>query len=210
MSTYSSKTNLFTYLLAPSGLSLLVCAGGAVLLLFAKASHTLGTGASFYRLLLGDEASGNLVLLTRQDFSNAVMFFDRPLINNVLLFGFWALVGILVWFLLTNTSLLFGEIGDDLEEVNHSPAEGLHPFVRTGQKVGFQLAMLFVTFAYIYILKVIFLDLITDFFISGLGLNWTIPGVLTMFLAAIVLTLAFHVLTVLFRLLFLRPRLLGD
>ncbi|MBI1857152.1 hypothetical protein HY003_03105 [Candidatus Saccharibacteria bacterium] len=208
-----SKLKLVGDIVAPSGLSLAIVSTVSALLLLAGAANVLGTTTSFYRLLLGDYASGGLVESTRQDFLTVFTFFENTTLNNILLFVFWGIIGLAVWFVVSNTTTLFGELGEDLQEIRdedgipHPDHSALRDTVLRGL---YHVAVVMIIMIYVFFLWSVFFRWLIDVFISGFGVQITPSGAFTMFSAWLVACLACHVLVVLLRLLFLRQRLLGD
>lgn len=209
---YESKLSFLKDLLTPSGLSLTITSALATFLILAGSSQVLGSAVPIYRLLLGDNASSALVEITRQDFIDAFTLFDNPLLNNILLFAFWMLVGITVWILVQNGTSLFNEIGDDFQKVHYEHHEIRHykkAFAPTAQKVVFHFTMIIIIGLYLYLLWSVVYRWLVNVFISGLGVRLTPPGIFVMLVAIASMALALHILTIFFRLLFTRARLLG-
>lgn len=207
-----SKLPLLEDLLTPSGLSITVTFLTAAFLILAGSSQVLGSAVPIYRLLLGDNANSAVVEITRQDFIDAFKLFDNPALNNILLFVFWMLVGITVWILIQNSASLFNEIGEDFQEVRYERQE-IRPdkkaFLRTAQKLVFHFTMLVVIGVYLYLLWSVVYRWLINVFISGLGVRLTPSGIFIMLVAIAAMALALHILTIFFRLLFTRTRLLG-
>lgn len=207
-----SKLPLIIELLKPSGLSFVLTSMISVFLLLMGTSKGLGSSEPLFELLLGDYASGGLLEITKRDFLDAFTFFDNALLNNFLLVLFWAMVGAIAWYILTQAISLFDEINDDITEVSYK-RQGLrhdsHHLVETLTKVFYHFGLLVVIVVYVYFLRAVIAQWLSDIFIRGIGVKLTFSGGAIMLLAIVGMTLALHGLTLLLRLLFARQRLFG-
>jgi hypothetical protein len=210
---HKSKLDLLGNLISPSGLSLAFTGIISALFLVIGASNFLGTATPFYRLLLGNQASGELVDITKQNFLIVFKLFDNPWLNNLLLFAFWALVGLVIWILLNNSASLFSEIGEDLQEVTYTGSQPQHnhsALVQTFKQAMYHIAILVIISVYVVFFWTIVLPWLIAVYITGVGSTFTASGLLAIAAAIYMMMLALHILTILFRLLFLRTRLFGD
>jgi len=202
------KLKRLTILLTPSLLSgSIAIVLSVIILLTTTWSYSVGSGA-IYNLLFGKNSSVELIRTSKSSisaFTNTI--FDNSILNKVLYFAFWMLVGLVVYIVLyllikgTSSAIedareaTYANIGKDEVARSFGLRAGLHLLVLAGW------AIYWVVFARIVFP---FSILATH---SGLSELPHMTGWLFSLLGLAVLTLSLHIHVVFLRLLVLRVRL---
>lgn len=92
---------------------------GAVILISAGTFIKYGK-VSFYNLLLGSDSSPDLINKTHEIISDFYqLIFGNSLLNKILFFVFWMMIGLIVYFFIMSTSHTIGEADEAVHELGY-------------------------------------------------------------------------------------------
>lgn len=204
-----NKKRLGLTLLPSTASSIGVVLMGGLILLVSTWSYGLGSGR-LYDFLFGAHSSAELIQTSRGTFStiNNVVF-GNPLLNKILFFVFWMLIGLIVYVLLHGFLKGVSTAAEEVEEsryVNAGKAHNIKQFeVRTAVRAIVAVAWL--------LYWVLFIKILLPFSVLivrlGISANATDRSWLYVLSGAITLVLSLHLHVVWIRLLALRVRLFG-
>jgi hypothetical protein len=194
----------------PSGMSLILATIGALLMLFAANSGLVANGGFISDLFLGKNSPQDLVESARQTtLEISQLTLGNETLNKILFFGFWMMIGLVVYVAFSTIGHIFIETGQDIGSIHNAGARK----AQLEQTILLRLAIRTASFLGLIFFGLLFIKLIFPFSIlasrAWLGSLNTISGWLYGLLGLIVLVLSIHVVIVLLRFLLLRPRLLG-
>lgn len=183
----------------------------AILLLTAANFSFLVSSGLLYDGLLGENSSLDLIQSSR-DSASAISqtIFGNPILNQVIFFAFWMMVGLFVYVSITALGQTFSEAENDLKSFRYVHARKKlierNILVRLAIRIGGLLAGLLFGW--------VFLRLLFPFsvFSSRVGLDQLSKpiGWLYIALAGIVMILSLHTLVIIARLIVVRPRVFGS
>lgn len=114
----NQKLKTIGLLIAPS-LGSTIGVLGAVLVVFAGTFVKYGR-VGFYDLLLGSESSPDLINKTHDIISEFYqLVFGNSTLNKILFFGFWMMIGLIVYFFIMSTSHTIGEADEAVHELSY-------------------------------------------------------------------------------------------
>lgn len=180
-------------------------------LLFVSVFLGLGnSGNSFYELLFGSASSPELINSARSNFDEVSQaFFNNPLISNVLFFGFWLLVGLVVYALISGSGATIGAAHQLVEEEKmiHAHKQNLEKEFLT--RAVLRVAALLAWVLYMVVFFRLFLPFAMLSFQVATQSSFSVSNVLTGTLGYLVIFTSLHLHVVFLRCLLLRPRVIG-
>lgn len=180
-------------------------------LLFVSVFLGLGnSGTSFYELLFGPASTPELISSTRSTFDSlSQSFFGNPLINNVLFFGFWLLIGLVAYAFVSGTGATIGAAHQLVEEEKmiHAHKQNLEKELIT--RLVLRAAALLAWVLYMVVFLRLFLPFAMLSFQVATQASFSVSSVYTTALGYLVIFTSLHLHVVLLRCLLLRPRVIG-
>lgn len=183
--------------------------GAAGLLLITNASF-LQNGGFINTLLLGQTSDSGLIAIAEQTrFELSELTLGNPLLNKILFFLFWMMVGLVVYIIINTIGQTISMVTSTIEEQKYFHARKTQIqesfWLRSAVRLAAIIGLLFFYGLFISFIMP-FSTLAAQAWLGGLQtvIGWFYGG-----LGFIVLVLALHVFAVLFRLIALRPRLFG-
>lgn len=196
--------------LLPSMLSGIMTVVLAVAILLGGTwSHGLGKGL-LYDFLFGSHSSAELIQTSQGTFSAfGNIVFGNPLLNKILFFVFWMLIGLIVYVLLHGFLRGVSTAAEEVEESRYVNANKAHHFKQLEVRTAVRLAVitawiiysvLFIKILLPYSVLVVRLSIVSQ--APGNSWLYALSGVIT-------LLLSLHLHVIWLRLLTLRVRLFG-
>lgn len=183
---------------------------GAVIILLVINSSILEAGGFWTTLLLGQDSSAGLEAVARDtSFELSELTLGNPTLNKLLFFGFWMLIGMVVYVSLTTISSVFGEVGDTVEKMKFIHARRDQIAESFFLKLGIRLASILGIIIFYLVFARLLLPFSSLASRAWLGALDKPIGWLYGTLGFVVLVLAIHIFIVLFRVLIVRPRIFG-
>jgi len=180
-----------------------------VLLVAVNFSYLLRSGV-IYDAIFGRGTPYDLIQSSRDTISliNQTVL-GNPVLNKVLFFGFWVMVGLLVYALITTFGQSIAETEEEIKSLNYIHARKTQIEQELFLRLALRLGGLLAAFIYGWI----FIRLIFPFcvYASRVGLaNLShLSGWLYLALSFVILLPALHGIVIVLRLIVLRPRLYG-
>lgn len=200
-------TGLFT---SPSALSIGLVVVTAALLLGAANMTFLSDTGLLQNTIFGSDSEFGLIETSASSWSAITeTVLGNPILNKVLFFGFWMMIGLVVYAILTTVGQSLAEAGEEFESMKYVHARKQ----LIEQDLFFRLTVRAVACIGLLLLSWVFFKLVLPFsviasrvWLNDLStpINW-----LYGFLGLTVLLLALHIFVILLRLLVLRPRIFG-
>lgn len=195
----------------PSILSAALAVFGSILILILTNLSFLINSGLFYEALLGKGSSIDLIQSshdTLTSFSDLTL--GNTIFNKILFFGFWMMVGLLVYASIISISHVFGEVEQDVQSMHY-----LHTRKRfVEQRALLRFALRGAALLGFMLLSWVMLRVLLPFCILSVrvGLNQLSQpsGWGYCVLGFAVLTLCLHLYAIIFRLLTLKPRVFGN
>jgi hypothetical protein len=177
------------------------------LLVITGVYYALGNG-TIYEFLLGKDSSAELISQSKgslDTFSNTV--FGNPILNKLLYFAFWMLIGLVVYFILYFIIRGASNTVENIEEAQYKSSRANDMLESTSFRLAVRLAFIGVWVGYC----VVFLKLLLPFSVLSTRIaisDFPDPtGLLYGVLGVTVLLLSLHLHVVFLRLIALRVRL---
>ncbi len=183
--------------------------GAVVLLAGANFSYLLRSGL-IYDLIFGKGTPYDLIQTSRDTVSviNQTVL-GNPLLNKLLFFGFWMMVGLVVYAVISTFGQTLAETGEELKSLRYIHARK----TQIEQDILLRLSLRITGVLAAFLYGWLFMRLILPFCVFasrvGLGSLSQISGWFYLLLSLVVLLLALHAIVVIARLIVLRPRLYG-
>lgn len=196
-------------LLLPSVGSAFLCTGLSIATLaIASLLYNAHTGF-LYTLLFGPDSSVDLIQSARGTFDAIFQTtFSNPVLNKVIFFAFWCLVGLVVYALLSGIGKTTSVIAETAEQMHY-----LHAKKRQfEEQLGLRVIVYTMTGLLGFLYSIFFFKTLLPFSIlcGRIGISaLNFSGWLYVMAGTVVLTLSYHIFIVLIRLLLLRPRIYG-
>lgn len=204
------KLQLTALFCGPTFLSSVVTGATALILLtVANFSYLLRSGL-IYDAIFGKGTPYDLIESSRTAAAaiNQTVL-GNSLLNKLLFFGFWIMIGLLVYALLSTVGQTIAETEQELKSLRYIHARR----AQIEQDILLRLALRFTGLLAAFIYGWIFIRFILPFciFASRVGLgNLSQPsGWFYLVLSPVVLLVALHIIVIILRLIVLRPRLYG-
>jgi hypothetical protein len=196
--------------ISPSSTGIVLVFGVSFLLLLMANLSFLNGNGWIYNAIFGPDSPVELIQTSRDTFSTINQtVLGNPVLNKVLFFVFWMLVGLVVYVLLTTIGQTVGEASEELGSLRyiHARKELIerHFLLRQAMRASAVLGLFLLGWIVIQLVFP-FSVLASRIWLSSLAtpINW-----LYGFLGLVVLALSLHVAIILLRLFLLRPRLSG-
>lgn len=180
-----------------------------IILLVAGLIDTTKSGV-FYSLLFGGDSSLALISSGRSLFENVfALIFGNKWLNKFVFMAFWALVGLIAYFLFSGVERTRSTISSLKEQAHYQNTRRSQLEATIGIRLIItSFALLILGLFLVALIRILLPYAILSERIGLSGLD-TLDGWFYLFLAMFTLLISFHVLVVLLRLAFLRPRLFG-
>lgn len=196
-------------LLTPSLASVVLCGGLSLLVLVISSLIYNSRTNVLFDLLFGPDSSAELIQSGRGSIGaiNEAVF-GNPILNKVIFFVFWCLVGLIIYFLISGVGKTTAVVAETTHQLHYLNAKRQQIEEQLGLRIMMRSMGLLAAFLYgIFFFKVLFpfSILCGRIGISILGLS----GWLYFMAGLIVLVLSLHIWIVLLRFISLRPRLYG-
>lgn len=197
-------------LIMPSLASTLVCIGTSAMVLGGAALSYNSRSGFLYQLLFGPDSSVDLIASGRGTLDTIFQTtFGNPLLNKIIFFAFWCLVGLVVYFLLTGAGKTTSVISDATHQLHYFNARKK----QFEQELGMRLIIAAMATLFGFIYAAFFIRTLLPFSILcgriGASNLSNASGWLYALAGFTVLSLSLHIFIVTLRLLLLRPRLYG-
>jgi len=202
------KLKQLAVLLSPSFLSGSLCVSSSIIVLLgATWSYSVGTGA-VYNFLFGPGSSAELISSSRTSISvffNTV--FGNSILNKTLYFGFWMMVGLIVYVIIMGLIHGTSTAVRDVEEVTYTNVKKHDKYKTFGLRIGIHLLVAVAWALYcVFFVKIFFPFSILAARVGFVQLPH-ITGWLYSPLSFVILTLSLHIHVIFIRLVVLRLRL---
>ncbi len=197
-------------LVTPSLASVLFCSGiSAFMLLIATLSYNARTGF-LYDLFFGPNSSTEVIQAGRNTVDTIFdTTFSNPVLNKLVFFAFWCLVGLVIYMLLTGLGKTSVSLSDTAHRLFYFSAKR-QVFE---EDIGKRLIIASVALLLGFIYSIFFIQTLLPFSILcgriGIGNLNNISGWLYTLGAFVVFGLGIYIFIVILRLLLLKPRLFG-
>jgi hypothetical protein len=197
-------------LLTPSIASTLLCIGSsACMLLISTISYNAHTGF-LYDLLFGPDSSASLIQSSKNTLDALFQAtFSNSIVNKLIFFAFWCLVGLLIYFLLSG-------FGKTSTAISHTAHRFLYFNARKKQleeELGLRIMVGAAAILIAFIYSIFFIYTLLPFSTLsgriGIGNLNQISGWLFVVAGFVTLALGIHIFIFILRLILLKPRLLG-
>lgn len=197
-------------LIQPSLSSLVLCLTASALLLVVSSISYNAQSGFLYDFIFGPDSSVDLIESGRSTFDAIYQTaFGNPLLNKIVFFAFWCLVGLVVYFLLTGAGKTTSVISDTAHQLHYFNARKK----QFEQELGLRLIIASIAVLFGLIYSVFFIRTLLPFSVLcgriGVGSLNTLSGWLYTMAGFAVLALSLHIFIVTLRLLLMRPRLYG-
>lgn len=196
-------------LLTPSLASATLCGGLGLLILLISSLIYNSRNNVLYNLLFGPDSSAELIQSGKGSIgaiNDAV--FGNPILNKIIFFVFWCLVGLVIYFLISGIGKTTAVVAETTHQFHYLNAKKQQIEEQLGLRIMMRSMGVLAAFLYgIFFFTVLFpfSILCGRIGISILGLG----GWLYFMAGLIVLVLSLHIWIVLLRFISLRPRLYG-
>jgi hypothetical protein len=197
-------------MILPSLGSLALCTGlSALTLLITTLAFNARTGF-LYDVLFGPDSSVELIQSTRGTV-NAIYqtAFSNSILNKIIFFVFWCLVGLLVYTLLSGIGKTTSAIAETNQRMHYLNAKK----TQLEQQLGLRLIVYSMAALFGFLYSIFFIKTLFPFSIlcARIGVNTlnSIGGWGYLLAGFIVLSVSFHIFIVVVRLFLLRPRIYG-
>lgn len=208
--SYMNSLKRSVSLVLPSGLSFLSCLTLSLIIFFAAGiSYNTKTGV-IYRYLFGANSSTDFIHSASDTISGLNhTLLSNPILNNLVWFSMWMLLGLLVYSLLGIAINSVKTFSSDIKELDYIHANKKSRFEFYGLHLAIMAMVIVLTVLYCLVFIKILLPFSLFSFQLGLSTLGSISGWLYVLLSLVVLLLSLHVFTVLLRVAVLRYRFFG-
>lgn len=193
----------------PSLFSLTFVVFGSLILLFLANSSLFIKGGFISNLVLGKNSPGLVESARQTTLAFSDLTLGNPTLNNILFFGFWMMLGLIIYVTFSTIGQILSETGKDIETLNNAQ----NRMNQLEETFWLRFATRSASFLGLIFYSIAFFKMIFPFSIlasrAWLGSLNQISGWFYGALGFIVLALSLHVLVIILRFLLLRPRLLG-